>query len=188
MKTNAPSLARPQKRNLLAICTLTLLALAGLPAGAEPLGTAFTYQGRLTDGGAPAEGTYDFWFKLYDAADGGTQIGAAAVVPGQRVNNGLFTLTLDFGAGAFATNSARWLEVWVRTNNPAANYTFLTPRQELKPTPFALYAPEAGAAATLAGSLPADQLTGTLPEALLPPGLARLRLPDPTESELSPDF
>ena len=34
------------------------------------MGTAFTYQGRLTDGGSPADGEYDFRFRLYDAASG----------------------------------------------------------------------------------------------------------------------
>jgi hypothetical protein len=35
--------------------------------------STFTYQGRLTDGGAPANGTYELEFKLFDAASGGTQ-------------------------------------------------------------------------------------------------------------------
>jgi hypothetical protein len=34
------------------------------------MGTAFTYQGKLQDGGAPADGLYDFDFKLFDGADG----------------------------------------------------------------------------------------------------------------------
>ncbi len=38
-------------------------------AAAAPtaVGTAFTYQGRLLDNGASANGQYDFQFKLYDA-------------------------------------------------------------------------------------------------------------------------
>ena len=38
-------------------------------------GTAFTYQGRLNDGGAPANGTYDLTFALFDEATGGAQHG-----------------------------------------------------------------------------------------------------------------
>ena len=34
---------------------------------AEPMGTAFTYQGRLIDANNAADGLYDFQFKLYDA-------------------------------------------------------------------------------------------------------------------------
>src|SRR5437870_7471033 len=36
--------------------------------------TAFTYQGKLTDGGAPANGTYDLQFTLFDGAS--AQVGA----------------------------------------------------------------------------------------------------------------
>src|SRR5215471_7796680 len=37
--------------------------------------TSFTYQGRLTDGGNPANGNYDLQFSLFDAGVGGNQIG-----------------------------------------------------------------------------------------------------------------
>jgi hypothetical protein len=47
-----------------------MLLLASHTALAQ--GSAFTYQGRLTDGGAPPAGTYELEFKLYDAASGGT--------------------------------------------------------------------------------------------------------------------
>lgn len=52
-----------------------LLAASG-PALAQPvpLGTAFTYQGRLTDAGSAADGIYDFELKLFDAASGGSQV------------------------------------------------------------------------------------------------------------------
>ena len=32
------------------------------------IGTAFNFQGRLSDGGSPANNSYDFNFYLYDAA------------------------------------------------------------------------------------------------------------------------
>ena len=35
--------------------------------------TGFTYQGRLTDGSAPATGTYDLQFALFDALTDGNQ-------------------------------------------------------------------------------------------------------------------
>lgn len=66
-----------------------------------------------------------------------------AVTP---VANGLFTVTLDFGAGVFDGN-ARWLEIAVRPAGGGA-FTLLTPRQPLAPAPHALYASTAGAAAT----------------------------------------
>src|SRR6266581_9709140 len=46
------------KRNLLTFCAL-VLALASVHLNAAPLGTAFAYQGRLTDGANPPNGRYD---------------------------------------------------------------------------------------------------------------------------------
>ena len=43
-------------------------------------GTAFTYQGRLTDNGGPANGNYDLQFVLRDAAMAGGQVGSAIVL------------------------------------------------------------------------------------------------------------
>src|SRR5437870_47295 len=41
------------------------------------VGTGFTYQGRLTDGGSPASGQYDLQFTLYDTPTAGNQVGTA---------------------------------------------------------------------------------------------------------------
>ena len=62
--------------------------------------TAFTYQGRLTDGGSPANGSYILQFKLFDAVLGGTQIGATISDVSVTAANGVFSTTLDFGAAA----------------------------------------------------------------------------------------
>jgi len=46
-----------------------LLVLTLLIAGsAVAQSAAFTYQGRLTDAGKPADGLYEMQFKLFDAA------------------------------------------------------------------------------------------------------------------------
>ena len=37
--------------------------------------TQFTYQGKLSDASSPANGSYDFQFKLFDALSGGAQQG-----------------------------------------------------------------------------------------------------------------
>ena len=120
---------------------LALLSSASL---AEPLPTAFTYQGRLQDGSSPANGLYELRLTVHDAATDGTTVGGplANVV---SVTNGHFATTLDFGSGVFA-GGARWLEIAVRTNG-GGTFTTLSPRQLLTPTPYALYAPSAGAAA-----------------------------------------
>ena len=111
----------------------------------------------MNDSGLPASGNYDLRFAIYDA---GTVPGVIIAGPltnrATVVSNGLFTLTLDFGAGVF-TGPARWLEIGVRTNG-AADYTTLAPRQAITPMPYAVMA---GSASNLLGSLSASQLSGT---------------------------
>lgn len=47
---------------------------AGAIGSQAAVGAAFTYQGRLTDGGSPANDDYDFEFKLYDALNYGSPV------------------------------------------------------------------------------------------------------------------
>src|SRR5262245_28487987 len=49
---------------------LILLASAAKPVAAQS--TAFTYQGKLSDSGNPANGNYDLQIKLFDTATVGT--------------------------------------------------------------------------------------------------------------------
>src|SRR5437667_3500184 len=78
-------------------------------------GTAFSYQGRLSDNGSPANGNYDLTFALFSVSSGVGQLGNTITNSPTGVTNGLFTVTLDFGAGVF-TGPARWLEIGARTN------------------------------------------------------------------------
>jgi Chaperone of endosialidase len=117
----------------IAICCL-LSDISGL---AFAQGTAFNYQGRLNDGGVPAEGYYDLQFVLFATNQFGfsAAILTNAAVP---VNNGLFTTTLDFGGGVF-TGTNYWLDILVRTNG-AASFIELSPRQPITPVPYAVMA------------------------------------------------
>jgi len=101
------------------------------------LGTMFSFQGRLMDNGRPANGTYDFRFRLYDAQNGGHSVGALVYRNNIPVRNGLFSVTLDFGTVAF-TGDARWLQVEVRPGTSGGAYTVLTPRQPIYAVPYAL--------------------------------------------------
>ena len=133
-------------------CTIGLILalLCAAPApGQTPAGTAFTYQGQLEKAGAPLSDTADFQFSLWDAAALGTQIGATQTAANVSVQGGLFTVWLDFGAAAFA-GDARWLEIAVRSPAGSGSYTTLSPRQELTPSPYALYA-QSGSATALQG-------------------------------------
>lgn len=104
------------------------------------VGTGFTYQGFLTQSGGPVFGTWDFELALFDAAAGGVQVGATVVAGDLLVTSGVFTATLDFGAGAFG-GGARWLEIRVRPGASGGGYTTLSPRQFLAPAPIALSLP-----------------------------------------------
>ncbi len=101
------------------------------------VGTMFTYQGRLMDNGAPANGTYDFRFRLYTAQTGGSQVGTTKYRNDVPVQNGLFTISLDFGSGVF-NGEERWLEVAVRPGTSTGSYTVLAPRQPIRAVPYAL--------------------------------------------------
>ena len=99
--------------------------------------TAFTYQGKLTDAGNPANGNYDLQFKLFDALAGGVQQGATLVRTPVTASAGNFTVTLDFGVAVF-TGADRFLEIGVRPAGSVNAYTVLSPRQPVTSTPYAI--------------------------------------------------
>ena len=131
------------KMKLLSSALAGCVLLVCLSVAAAPLGTAFTYQGRLNDGGSDANGNYDVRIGLFSVGAGGA---ATATITNLNValSNGLFTTTLDFG-GAVFNGTACWLEIAVRTNGGGA-FTTLVPRQALTPTPYSIYASTAGVA------------------------------------------
>ncbi len=142
------------KNKLLGCLLLTvLLILEGSLSTLQAQGTAFTYQGRFTDGGVPANANVEFQCTLWDALSGGSQVAAAtpaSTVVG--VTNGLFTLSLDFGAATF-DGSDRYLQIEART--ALGPFTLLTPRQKIAPTPYAMLAGK------LSGTVTGSGLAGT---------------------------
>lgn len=121
-----------------ALFGLLLLATASFAIAQAPLGTAFTYQGKLTDDNSEANAEYDLRFLLFDAAAGGSQVGSTVTHDDWPIVDGLFTVELDF-TSAFDGN-ARWLEVQVRDGASGGSYTTLSPRQPLTAAPYAQYA------------------------------------------------
>ena len=125
-------------------------------------GTVFTYQGRLSQNGVPFTGTAEIAPTLWDAASGGSLVGAnnpATLLV--SVSNGLFSASLDFGSAPFATGSARWLQLGVRT--AMVPFTILSPLQPLTATPYAItagYVTTAVTATSFSGPL-AGNVTGT---------------------------
>lgn len=129
---------------------LALLALATLNSqlsSAFAQGTAFAYEGQLMDSGAPANGLYDIRTSLYPASTGGVLASVLYTNLAVPVSNGLFIITMDFGAVFDGTSY--WLQIGVRTNGAGATFTPLSPRVELTPSPYAIYAESAGSTALL---------------------------------------
>lgn len=126
-------LLRTARRSWLALATL--VAVGGAAAQAQS-STAFTYQGRLTDGGAPADGLYDVAFKLYGAINGLNQIGPTVYFDDLNVQDGLFTVRLDFGS--VFDGGPRFLGISLRAGNSTGGYWAMSPRQELTAAPAAL--------------------------------------------------
>jgi hypothetical protein len=88
------------------------------------------YQGRLTDSsGNPLDGTYTMTFKLYESASGGTAL--ATDTHSVTVTDGLFSTTTSLGTSSF-DGRALWLGIKVGSDPE------MTPRQELRPEPYAL--------------------------------------------------
>ncbi|MBI1764830.1 MAG: hypothetical protein HYR56_25750 [Acidobacteria bacterium] len=81
-------------RQIFTVVLLVALCLAKL---ALAQGTAFTYQGKLTDGANPTSGNFNQQFQLFDALTGDTQVGATFTNPTVAVTSGVFTVQLNFG-------------------------------------------------------------------------------------------
>jgi hypothetical protein len=111
-------------------------AIAAPAAPDAPVSPSFTYQGRLTDGGAPANGAYDLRMRLFDAASGGTPVSSNWLFADVTVSAGYFTVVLNFAD--YFQGEARWLEVEVRPGASTGSYTLLTPRTRLTAVPYAL--------------------------------------------------
>jgi hypothetical protein len=147
------------KSFLLTIALLTSFSSLTL---ASQMGTAFTYQGKLTEAGAPASGLYDFRFAVWDASTNGNTVGGPLTTNAVQVAGGLFTVVLDFGGNVFLRDQARWLEISVCTNGSGAFGT-LAPRQAIRPSPYALWA---------TGATMASAALGVVNDSVFAPGIA----------------
>jgi hypothetical protein len=124
------------RHRALVLTLAAALCLAVAQVAADPVGTAFTYQGKLDQSGSPFTGTATLRFDLYDLPAGGTPLGSVTITD-LTITDGLFTVDLDFGPGAFA-GQARWLEIAVRAAGELT-FTPLAPRQAVRAAPYALF-------------------------------------------------
>lgn len=125
------------KKNFMVLVLGMIIWQTGV-VGSAPMGTAWTYQGRLMDANDPADGLYDFMFGLFDGPEGFGELGVQ-VIHDLDVIDGYFTVELDFGSDVF-DGSERWLHIEIRPGelHDPNEYTMITPRQRIAPTPYAL--------------------------------------------------
>lgn len=146
-------------------CVRTLLVGLLWLLSYQALALPFTYQGRLVDGGSLANGNYELRFRLFDSLTAGSQVGTDQAFSSVGVTNGLFSVQLSFGDGAF-NGSNRYLEMSARAVGDGNPLAVFDPRQLITAVPYALY--------SLAGSGDAGALTsGTLPDARLSSNIPR---------------
>jgi len=156
-------------RSIAALGAVLFLAFAG-----RAQTTAFTYQGLLSSSNAPANGLYDFRFRLTDVGD--TPVTAPLTNSPTGVTNGAFIVTLNFGSAIF-DGSDRWLEIGVRGYGDTNAYTALAPLQQITSTPYAiraLNAANASNAVSLIAPLQGTNISGIVPATSLPPNVAFL--------------
>lgn len=115
-------------------------------AHAEWLGSAFTYQGQISQQGELINGEIDLRFSIWTEAGignppaGGEQVGESHLIVGVPLSRGQFSVLLNdqeqFGDEAF-NGAARWLQIEVCDDASCASPLALSPRQMLTAAPFA---------------------------------------------------
>lgn len=135
---------------------LTLNASASTPFLEE-----FTYQGVVTEGGVPVNGVRDielgFWDSPYSTFAGYRR--GVFSKTGVQVTNGRFTVLVPVESTYLTDDRQLFVEVMVR--NPAAGpeFTTLSPRQQITPTPYSIYSRYAAIADSVL-SVAWTQITG----------------------------
>lgn len=167
---------------VLLVSSIVAVTISAITASAQT--TAFTYQGRLTDGANPANGAFDMEFRLFDLATVGTgnQQGPTVTRLNVMVTAGTFSVQLDFGVCTVCFPGAkRYLEISVKPAGDPA-FTTLSPRQQILSAPYSLKSANATAADSLSSlcincvtssqiaSVNGSAVTGTIPASSVPPG------------------
>lgn len=143
-----------------------VLVLIAAPALAQT--HQLSLQGRISEGPAATQGSFDFELRYYSAAVGGAQIGATQVFANESVDGGRFILSVEP-----PSLQPAWIDMSIRRAG-ASTYSRLSPRGELKPAARARSARVAGVAENVA--------PGAIVSASVIPG--SLTAPDSDATEL----
>lgn len=109
-----------------------LLIFGALNASAQT--GEFTYQGKLNDGAAAANGNYDFQFELHNSASSTTPL-ATTTRTNVTVTNGIFSVKLDFAPALF-DGTPRFLKISVKSSGSPNPFTELAPYQPITSAPY----------------------------------------------------
>ncbi len=157
--SNSRHLFQPVRVPMIRAAFVVFMVLVAVD-GVHAQTSEFTYQGSLSTSGMPANGSYDFEFRLFDTLAVGVQQGPTVARNGVSVSNGIFAVSLDFG-NQFP-GASRFLEIRTRVAGGGA-FTPLLPRQPINGTPYAVRSLSSGTAgnATQLGGIAADQYVVT---------------------------
>src|SRR5215510_2208313 len=91
-------ISKRQQHRVRYLFVISFWFLAFLPLSGRAIAqsTSFTYQGKLSENGSPANGVYLMEFRLFDALSAGSQQGSTITLGSVTVTNGIFAVTLDF--------------------------------------------------------------------------------------------
>ena len=135
---------------------LATLAILSLCSMASAVGTTFTYQGQINDGGTPVNGTISLRFELID--DRSTRVGTI-IRSDVTVQSGLINEDLDFG-NVFDGTDYR-LRFSYDLDGTANGESFIAASGliPIRPTPYSVYAEDANRAVL------ADNVVGGIDDA-----------------------
>jgi len=135
---------------------LPLAAMIGLLCSATATASTYVYEGRLDDGGRPADGRYDLSLTPYPAEKQGATLAAPMVFEDVEVRGGQFRLEFDLPA---MNAEHTWLELGVRDGAAAGEFAAIPGRAK------AVAAPLVGACWSTTGDTgvnPATNFLGTI--------------------------
>jgi hypothetical protein len=135
------------------VALVFILALFILPRPCLAQSSMFNYQGRITESGIPANGSYDLTFSLFSNPNTSIAIAGPVTRTATAVSNGMFFVALDFGSAAF-DGSGRWLQIGIKTNGSIRATSAAT-----------------ASVADTAESVPASSIAGTLALSQMPAGV-----------------
>ncbi len=139
-----------------------ILLGTGVSLWAASVPLNITYQGTLKQAGVPVNGSHNMSFKLTDVS-GTAQYGALVNLSNVPVNQGLFSVPLDFSANG--SQSVPWQSI-----QPYIQVTIdgqvLSPTEPLNATPYALMS-----ASVIDGAITPAKLDPAVNSFIIPPGV-----------------